>query len=395
MSPWLRLTYFLMTLPVVAVAAWLAFDPASDDLLRWGAGAVGVSALAMLVRIRFIGVSFQDGTLLVRNPLWTHRVPAQKIDRIAIVAYDGYWAPESFLGFLNPFNYADSPVAVMSDEVTIDHGDGTPPAQAAAFLELTCLAGWSRGAARRADRLVAALGAQGWKVGRPEQPVIDQATFIDWSIGPLPPRAVRNDVPGQPRWRRPRRDTSRRAVPASLPQPRPVRFGEWLGLFIVGRGGGLLSGPVICLILGVVVGIPWGMAERQAHLTGLELAQVGQTSVVTSCDAKYLRLSEAAVRVAIPNVPDLVTLAYPSIGPVIGLIPFMWEQCRHEYEPPFDVVFHTRPDGQVIAVAAADLPELLSPALGDIILGVGVVLVSAAPVWAVWAWLLLRRPEPS
>ena len=70
-----------------------------------------------------------------------------------------------------------------------------------------------------------------------------------------------------------RRGSPRHALLGEPGQPRPVRFGAWLRLFLLGHGRDLLSWPISCLLVGVVVVIPWGMAERQAYLTAAELSQ--------------------------------------------------------------------------------------------------------------------------
>lgn len=92
-----------------------------------------------------------------------------------------------------------------------------------------------------------------------------------------------------------------------------------------------------------------------------------------------------AVRVTIPEAPDLVTLIYPTIGPVLDLAPIPWEVCGDPYTTPFDVVVLTRPDGQVSAMATRDLPDSQLLMMWPWIVGIGIALISAAPVWALWA----------
>ena len=191
-----------------------------------------------------------------------------------------------------------------------------------------------------------------------------------------------------------RRGSPRHALLGEPGQPRPVRFGAWLRLFLLGHGRDLLSWPISCLLVGVVVVIPWGMAERQAYLTAAELSQAGHTSSAVACEARYGRGAELAIRVTIPEAPDLVTLIYPTIGPVLDLAPIPWEVCGDPYTTPFDVVVLTRPDGQVSAMATRDLPDSQLLMMWPWIVGIGIALISAAPVWALWAWHLLRRPEP-
>ncbi|MFV0451392.1 MAG: hypothetical protein ACK5LS_03955 [Propioniciclava sp.] len=390
-SPWLRLAYVTGGVAILALGVWLAAIPDVDRTTRMAGVILAAAAAASVVRLAMIGAVVEDDTIVVRNPLRTHRIASRRITRVGTIGYDGALVPDSAVGRLSPFRSFASPVLHLMLPTAAERGPFTPQDR----LELTCLAGSPAGAAYRAESLADALRAQGRTVLGTEEsdPGGMPDTMVDWSIGPLPPRARRSSIPGQPEWGPGSRRRPDRALPSLPREPRPVRFLEWLTLTVFGPGVSGLSWTVVSLLFALVAVIPLGLGEQSAHLTALTLTHSGTTATATSCEARYGRaLTE--LRVTVPGVADAITLAYPDPGVLLRLISAnQWVECPQEYAPPLQVSYAVQAGGGVIALASEDLASLVSPWAPRIILGVGFAMVLPVAVWAVWAWLALRWSE--
>lgn len=163
-------------------------------------------------------------------------------------------------------------------------------------------------------------------------------------------------------------------------------------MFVIGMGDGPVGFGCASLILALVLS-PWAAASYGLAGTAEWLSSVGKVSVSATCEARMLRLSELEVRVTIPEASAPVVLASPDLGVPLRWWPADWEECGQssEYLAPIEVLYASRPDGTLVAIARSDVPDLLERSMFWVVASGAGLFGALAIAWGVISWFMVSR----